>query len=287
MAQTVQLIFAAPVRPEEIRALVEAMGGVPSPHSGRPNDTSLERDRGRVWVGTHPVDEVSADAGLLHAYAQALGAWPRSRVELEVSRQPGSERLAVDIVLAAAGRWRLIIQDFANMIITLRQFQARLTRPHGELFLPERTRPAPPPGVPTRPGAAPVTLILPAVAGRTELASLLRSLGAEFRPGDGAEAGLSRDGGHVRVRLHRPGDDAMSAPGRAASVGYVLGDPLAYSVTLEVIDGGERSTLLALAVIEEIAARWRVAIRGATGRLMTIAELRALVAAGAHDLFGP
>jgi hypothetical protein len=286
MAQTVQLIFAAPVRPEEVRALVEAMGGVRSPHTARPNDTSLERDRGRVWVAAHPVDEVGADPGLLHAYARVLGAWPRSRVELEVSRQPGSERLAVEIVLAAAARWHLVLHDFTGMIITLREFRSRLSRPHGEFFLSERPRRAPQPGVALRPGAAPVTLILPAVAGRTEIESLLRSLGAEFR--EDAEAGLSRDGGHIRVRLHRPGDGG-SAPGHAASVAYVLGDPLAYSVTLEVVDGGERSRLLALAVIEAIAAQWRVAIRGAgtAGRLMTIGELRALVAAGAHDLFGP
>jgi hypothetical protein len=63
-----------------------------------------------------------------------------------------------------------------------------------------------------------------------------------------ADARLSQDDGHVRVRLHRPGDD-LTAPGRTASHTYVLGDPLAYSVTLDVLEGA-RSNPLAIELIE-------------------------------------
>lgn len=135
VAQTVQLIFSAAVRPEEIRALVEAMGGVRSPHSGRPNDTSLEGDRGRVWVGTHPVDEVSPDTGLLRAYAQALGAWPRSRVELEVSRQPGSERPAAEIV---AAQWRVAIRGAGGRLMTIDELRALVAAGAHNPFSPGR-----------------------------------------------------------------------------------------------------------------------------------------------------
>jgi hypothetical protein len=284
MSRIVDLIFSDAVAPEGCRELVESLGGVQSPDPAHPHDTRLERDDGRVLVGTYPVGQVSSDPKLLAAYEEVLGAPPRSRVVLEVSGQPGSEWLAAEIVLAAAERWNLLIDDMAEEIISYQEFLTRLSKRSAHFFLPEG-RFDPSPAAMRKSRVESLTLILPSTVRSEDLETLLRSLGAEMNPDDRTDAHLSRDGAHVWVYLRAPGG-APVVPERLSAYEEMLGGPAHSSAALDVFEGQE-SKMLAVELMEAIGARWNILISGPAGQLMTLEDVRDRLAAGASDLFSP
>jgi hypothetical protein len=277
MTRPAVLIFAAAVRPADVRALVENLGGTRGPE---PDDSTLERDGARVWVDTFPPGDLPYSPDLLRAYAEALGAPPLARAVLQVERHRGSEWLAAEVVLAAARRWPLVIDDFGEEIVTVPEFEERLATRRAGLFEPSGRHDA------TADRAArtdPVTFVLPTAADPRAVLAVLKSLGVRLHPDATTDACLERGAARVWVTL-RPTGEAPANPARAPVYRRTLGEPPFNSVRLDV-DDIPGSSGLAVELLETLAASWPVLVEGPEGQLQTLDDVR--VRAHTSHLFSP
>ncbi|WP_213453690.1 hypothetical protein [Rhizomonospora bruguierae] len=130
-----------------------------------------------------------------------------------------------------------------------------------------------------------MTLLLPAAVEPGSVKRLVRSLGGGMDPDDRTDAVLERGLARVWVRLSEPAAMPV-APGMASRCREVLGDGPYNSVALEVF-GTAASRLLAVELVEAVAAHWPVVVRGVSGQAMTVQDVRDRVAAGATNVLDP
>lgn len=135
MSHTVTMMFATAVGPAAFRELIRELGGEADPDVG--TDARLSRGSDHVWVyGPHDLtgeDDLEEDAEEEAEYEDAeyerlLGGPIVAGVTLELSRSPGSPRLALEIVEAAAARgWRFVV-DTGHGELTLEALRERAAR---------------------------------------------------------------------------------------------------------------------------------------------------------------
>ncbi|MEW2352530.1 hypothetical protein [Spirillospora sp. NPDC029432] len=283
MSDVAVVIFAEPVRPGQVRELVESLGGERGPDPEAPDDSGLQRDGGAVWVVPCEPGDLPYPPDVLRECERLLGAPPRSRAVLDVSRRRGSEWLAAEIVLAAAERWRVAVLDFGEELLGIKDFQERIAeRPVG-FFLPagwlDVRR------VLREQRADPVTLVLPGEAGPERLRSFLRSMGAVLDLDAGTDAEFERGDARLWISVQAEGE-AQVGGGQAALYRGTLGEPPFTFARMDVFDGaGSRS--LAVEVVEALAALHPVLLEGPDGQLMTLDDLRLRVRSGAGEPFSP
>ena len=124
MSETVVLVCANAVSPDELRDLIRNLGGEADPDMGAA--ARLSRGRDHVWVyGPDPEDpDPEADA----QYERLLGGPIAADISLEISRSPGSPRMAMEIIEAAAARgWRFVV-DNGYDVLTLAGLEERAGR---------------------------------------------------------------------------------------------------------------------------------------------------------------
>lgn len=112
MSYSITLAFANSISPAQLRELVESLGGETDPD--KPAGAILSRGRDQVWVsGPDEDDEVwEYDPEDDIEYEQLLGGPIADYVSLAISRSPGSPRLAMELIEAAAAHgWRLIVDN--------------------------------------------------------------------------------------------------------------------------------------------------------------------------------
>jgi len=88
--------------------------------------------KGQVWIELveNAIDEYETeDIEKLH---DALGASPKTFICLDVSRNPGSGRLAIDVAEAFSQRWHSVVDDLYENIYTSNDLHS-LQRKGGEL----------------------------------------------------------------------------------------------------------------------------------------------------------
>lgn len=109
MASKILLISAEQPDPEAFLGLIEDLGG-----QRRPNEWvngHIRRDDAHIWVTADPdsVPEIEVEYWLEHE--EKLGVTPHGVVELRMSGGVRADALAMEIIEAAARRWRLIVDD--------------------------------------------------------------------------------------------------------------------------------------------------------------------------------
>lgn len=132
MSQSVTVMSAHAIDPGEFRELIRDLGGEADPEMGA--DARLSRGRDHVWVyGPDDLSEDDPDDEIEDTEADAeferlLGGPIVSGVTLEISRSPGSPRLALEIIEAAAARgWRLAV-DTGHEALALDALRGRAAR---------------------------------------------------------------------------------------------------------------------------------------------------------------
>ncbi|WP_149260861.1 hypothetical protein [Actinomadura sp. K4S16] len=284
MSRSVMVLSSAPVTPAEFLDVVGALGGEKNVGpDGTPSGT-VERDEGLMLVYPFEPDTLPYGPDLLAAYGRVLGSPPRSRAVVEVSSDPGSEWLAAEYVLAAAERWPVAVDDFGEQIVGIEEFQRRLAKRPSGFFLPDAWY-DPSPAAARRDRVVDVTLLLPGTVEPAGVTRLVRSLGGQLDPDDRTDALLERGAARVWLRAAGPGEAPVD-PGKIGLHREVLGEPPYNSVALEVFDTAESQTLAA-ELVEAAAAHWPVLVRGVSGQVMTVGDVRDRVAAGAVDVLDP
>lgn len=110
MSVAITLAFANAVGPAELRDLIRALGGEADPDMGA--DARLSRGSDHVWVYGPDTDDERFDPDEDTEYERLLGGPIEAEVRLHLSRSPGSPRLALEIVEAAAARgWRFVVDN--------------------------------------------------------------------------------------------------------------------------------------------------------------------------------
>lgn len=120
MSENVVLVCGNAVSPQELRDLIQDLGGEADPEMGA--DAILSRGWNHVWVyGPEPeASDPEEDAEC----ERLLGGPIRAEVSLEISRSSGSPRMAMEIVEAAAARgWRFVVANGYDVLTldTLRE----------------------------------------------------------------------------------------------------------------------------------------------------------------------
>ncbi|TDE26551.1 hypothetical protein [Actinomadura sp. 6K520] len=109
MSSKILLISAEQPDPETFLDLIEDLGG-----ERRPSEWvngHIRRGDAHIWVTVDPdsVPEVEVEHWLEHE--EKLGVTPHGVVELRMSGGVRADAIAMEVIEAAAGRWRLIVDD--------------------------------------------------------------------------------------------------------------------------------------------------------------------------------
>lgn len=123
MSQIVVLVFACAVEPQEFHDLVRGLGGETDP--GAAASVRLSQSADHVWVYGPEGESIGDDPDTDAMYERVLGGPAAADVTLDLSRSPGSPRLAMDIVEAAARRWRLAVDNTEGEVLTVDQLRER------------------------------------------------------------------------------------------------------------------------------------------------------------------
>jgi hypothetical protein len=70
-----------------------------------------------MFLGDEGLDTLPEDVVAL--LTDRLGALPRSEIVLELSREPGTDALAIDVAIAFAELWPAVLSDLGKMALTL------------------------------------------------------------------------------------------------------------------------------------------------------------------------
>ncbi|MEU8302720.1 hypothetical protein AB0C84_04100 [Actinomadura sp. NPDC048955] len=278
MSANVHFVSSEVVDPAAVQALVVSLGGGHDPAHDEPGEATLVRDGAGVNVSTRGVAEADRKHAHVAAWDRALGSPARTRVTIELIGGDPAQWLAAEIVLAAADRWHLVIDDLADEVVTVPDFERRLARRQGGFFLPD-DRLDPSPAARRRHRTKDATLLLPGDVPAEGVFGLVRSLGG--RPVPDGHAGVALSRGTARVWVHARPPGFAGVPPQD-----VLGAPPYNAVVLEVFEA-DGSQLLAVELVEAAAVHWPLLVQGFREQLMTVDDVRARVAMDADDVFDP
>lgn len=123
MSQIVILVFGSAVEPQEFHDMVLGMGGETDPRIAA--SVRLSQGSSHVWVYGPEGESIGDDPEVEATYEQVLGGPVAADVTLHLSRSAHSPRLAMDIVEAAAQRWRLAVDNTEDEVLTVDQLRDR------------------------------------------------------------------------------------------------------------------------------------------------------------------
>jgi hypothetical protein len=115
----------------EFATFLEKAGGVLD--SDDPEQGRVSQGRRHVWIflDQESLNTLPEDAVAL--IADKLGGPPRSEVVLELSNEPGTEALVIDVAITFAELWPAVLSDSERMALTLDDLR-RMRRDGTSLF---------------------------------------------------------------------------------------------------------------------------------------------------------
>jgi hypothetical protein len=116
----VLLIFADRVHPDEFLDLVEELGGV---RPFEPRDGLLSRERRHVWVTVPPSTPSFFEVGDLEEYERKMGGPMLTWAQLSISRTKGSDAVAMELIDAAARRWRMVVDNDRGKVSSVEELR--------------------------------------------------------------------------------------------------------------------------------------------------------------------
>jgi hypothetical protein len=136
MGDGVHLVCADPITPDDLVELATALGGGPY-QSSDAFDAALWRDEDHVWARSAPERLAELGTWWSTECAEHLGAPARGIVELAMPRERGADRLALEVIEAAAERWTCVVTDCWDVISTPDGLRRRAATDPWYLFVPE------------------------------------------------------------------------------------------------------------------------------------------------------
>jgi len=130
MSHSVYLVTNETVKSQELSSFLKSVDAIID-EKNEAKGYVLNGD-GQVWIDLveNAIDEYEQED--IEKLRNALGASPKTFICLEISRNPGSGRLAIDVAKAFSQRWYSVIDDLYENIYTSDDLHS-LQRNGGEL----------------------------------------------------------------------------------------------------------------------------------------------------------
>lgn len=128
MGPALVVISTEEIDEDDLNAVVESLGGVVEPAGAR-------LDRGGCYVeilNSAPGPIEPEDMAL---YETKLGGPPRTQLVLDMSKDPGTDRLAFELVDALARQWTVVVDNDYGSVFTIGELRARAEAGESSLFL--------------------------------------------------------------------------------------------------------------------------------------------------------
>lgn len=138
MSKSLRLVFSEEVDTEQLLDVVVALGGVRHPDEwvqGR-----LSRGSRHVWIYADPED---LEASELNELEDKLGGAIGTRVILNLSWEERTDQVALELVEAAAQRWRVAVDNLDDRVFTVDELRDRKESGASYLFWDPLLPPAP------------------------------------------------------------------------------------------------------------------------------------------------
>jgi hypothetical protein len=255
MGDSVHLLCADPVGPDDLVELAEAQGGVPYQNDDAFH-AAVWRSADYVWaraVAAEP--RVELGTWWSRECAEHLGAPVRGMVELAMPRERGADRLALEVIEAAAERWNCVVVDCWDLVSTAVEVRHLAATDPWYLFVPEtwRSRLA---------DSDAHTLAFAEPVEPERFLDLMDSLGAVRDPDGWTDAHLSEQDAHAWIAA-RP-EYQLDCLRSLLEYEEKLGGPFANVMTLHTSRsaGGERLRRL---ILHEAARHWRLVVDDGRG----------------------
>ena len=130
MSHSVYLVTNETVKSQELSSFLKSVDAIID-EKNEAKGYVLNGD-GQVWIDLveNAIDEYEQED--IEKLRNALGASPKTFICLDISRNPGSGRLAIDVAKAFSQRWYSVIDDLYENIYTSDDLHS-LQRNGGEL----------------------------------------------------------------------------------------------------------------------------------------------------------
>ena len=111
------ILTTANIRTVEFSAFLAKAGGVLD--TGYPGLGRVSQGRRHVWIFLNPEGLDTLPEDVVRLVTDKLGASPRSTIVLELSSEPGTEALVIDVAITFAELWPAVLSDLEKMTLTL------------------------------------------------------------------------------------------------------------------------------------------------------------------------
>ncbi|MBD2774741.1 hypothetical protein [Iningainema tapete] len=109
MPEPISLISSADVKPEEFENFLQQVGAVL--HPDNLYDGRLSKGNINVWIALDNSELTNFDVEEIELITQRLGGSPKTHILLDVSKKPGSEKIALEFACNFATKWNCVIYD--------------------------------------------------------------------------------------------------------------------------------------------------------------------------------
>ena len=118
MSEPVAIISSSQIKQDEFINLLQSLGAFIIEDSNDPFDARLSRGYQHVWIAldNRGFDQFEDDE--IELFTQMLTSKPQSHIVLEISREAGSQQLAVELACVFAERWPCIVDNCSDKVFT-------------------------------------------------------------------------------------------------------------------------------------------------------------------------
>lgn len=119
MPEPVSLISSADIKQEEFSTFLQQLGAVL--HPDNVYDGRLSRGNFHVWISLDNSELKNFEADEIERITQQLGDMPQTHILLDVSKNPGSQQLAIEFACNFAKQWPCVVYDLCKNVYSAQE----------------------------------------------------------------------------------------------------------------------------------------------------------------------
>lgn len=118
MSDTVALISSSEIKQEEFISFLQNLGAFIIEDTNDPFDARFSRGYQHVWIALDHRGFNDYQTHEIEVFTQMLSGKPQTHIVLEISRETGSQQLAVELACAFAERWQCIVDNLLDRVFS-------------------------------------------------------------------------------------------------------------------------------------------------------------------------
>ena len=114
MPEPVSLISSADIKQEEFSTFLQQLGAVL--HPDHVYDGRLSRGNFHIWIALDNSELKNFETDEIKRITQQLADMPQTHILLDVSKNPGSQQLAIEFACKFAEQWPCVVYDLCKNV---------------------------------------------------------------------------------------------------------------------------------------------------------------------------